>query len=144
MPPFVAAALGARGVVLTGVVELKHLTAVVLTVTGHIHGRCGYMRCLAAMKVFMSEFEAMYAHRGLWVAVWHPFVSGRLARCQRVAEMIEDMQTRGGVWFATMEEIATHVQACIDDGSWTPRVDELPYYEGTIPELSAWQAKAAE
>jgi hypothetical protein len=88
-----------------------------------------------AMQVFMSEFEAMYAHRGLWVAVWHPFVSGRLARCQRVAEMIEDMQTRGGVWFATMEEIALHVQKCIDDGSWTPRLDDLPYYEGTIPEL---------
>ena len=97
-----------------------------------------------AMNVFMSEFDAMYRHNGLWVTVWHPFVSGRLARCERVAKMIEEMQNKGGVWFATMEEIATHVQACIDDGSWTPRVDELPYYEGTIPELSSWQAKAAE
>ena len=50
--------------------------------------------------------------------------------------MIEDMQNRGGVWFATMEEIANHVQVCIDDGSWKPRVDELPYYDAPIAELT--------
>jgi len=27
------------------------------------------------------------------------------------------------------------MQKCIADGSWTPRVDELPYYDGLIPEL---------
>ena len=26
-------------------------------------------------------------------------------------------------------------QACIDDGSWEPRVDELPYYDAPIAEL---------
>ena len=94
-----------------------------------------------AMNVFMSEFEAMYDFGGLWVTVWHPFVSGRLARCRRVQQMIEYMQSKGGVWFTTMEEIALHVQACIDDGSWTPRVDQLPYYDGLVPEL---QRLAAE
>jgi len=88
-----------------------------------------------AMNVFMSEFEAMYEYGGLWVTVWHPFVSARLARCVRVARMIEEIQNRGGVWFATMEEIANHVQKCVDDGSWTPRIDDLPYYEGRISEL---------
>jgi hypothetical protein len=87
------------------------------------------------MNVFMSEFEAMRRHRGLWITIWHPFVSGRLARCERVSEMIEYMQKTGDVWFATMEEIATHVQKCIDDGSWIPRIDELPYYDSPIPEL---------
>ena len=89
-----------------------------------------------AMNVFMSEFEVMYTYGGLWVTVWHPFVSGRLARCERVGKMIEDMQNRGGVWVATMEEIANHVQVCIDDGSWKPRVDELPYYDAPIAELT--------
>jgi hypothetical protein len=88
-----------------------------------------------AMNVFMSEFEAMYEYGGLWVTVWHPFVSARLARCVRVAQMIEEIQNRGDVWFATMEEIANHVQKCVDDGSWTPRIDDLPYYEGRISEL---------
>ena len=94
-----------------------------------------------AMNVFMSEFEAMYDFGGLWVTVWHPFVSGRLARCRRVLQMIEYMQNKGGVWFATMEEIALHVQACIDDGSWTPRVDQLPYYDGLVPELERLAAE---
>ena len=48
-----------------------------------------------AMNVFMSEFEAMYDFGGLWVTVWHPFVSGRLARCRRVQQMIEYMQSKG-------------------------------------------------
>ena len=94
-----------------------------------------------AMNVFMSEFEAMYEYGGLWVTVWHPFVSARLARCIRVKKMIEYILGKGDVWFATLEEIANHVQKCIDDGSWQPRVDELPYYEGLIPELAAEAAE---
>ena len=70
------------------------------------------------MKVYMAEFEAMYEYGGLWIAVWHPFVSARLARCHRIGQMIEEMLNRGGVWFATMEEIANHVRACIDNGTW--------------------------
>jgi peptidoglycan-N-acetylglucosamine deacetylase len=89
-----------------------------------------------AMNVLMSEFEAMYKNNGLWVSVWHPFVTGYLARCKRAGQMIEEMQNRGGVWVATMEEIAVHMQTCIDDGSWMPRVDNLPYYDGPIPELN--------
>ena len=88
-----------------------------------------------AMNVYMSEFEAMWDHGGLLVAVWHPFVSGRLARCARVAKMIEEMLNKGGVWFATLEEIALHVRKCIDDGTYKPRIDNLPYYDGPIPEL---------
>src|SRR6185437_14275407 len=34
-----------------------------------------------AMRVFREEFDAMWEHRGLWVTIWHPFNSGRLARC---------------------------------------------------------------
>jgi hypothetical protein len=39
------------------------------------------------------------------------------------------------VWFATLEDIAAHVQRVIADGTWAPRIDRLPYYEGPIPEL---------
>ena len=88
-----------------------------------------------AMNVYMSEFEAMWEGRGLWIAVWPPFVSGRLARCKRVSKMIDDMKRKGDVWFATLEEIALHVRKCIDNGSYTPRVDDLPYYDGRVPEL---------
>ena len=50
--------------------------------------------------------------------------------------MIEYMQSKGGVWFATMEEIALHVKQCIEDGSYQPRTVPMPYYEGPIPELT--------
>jgi peptidoglycan/xylan/chitin deacetylase (PgdA/CDA1 family) len=88
-----------------------------------------------AMNVYMAEFEAMWKYGGLWIAVWHPFVSARLARCDRVARMIEYMQNKGGVWFATLEEVARHVRKSIEEGGYAPRVDRLPYYDGRVPEL---------
>ena len=88
-----------------------------------------------AAEVFMDEFDAAWEYGGLWVAVWHPFLSGRLARAHAIAKLIEYMNEKGGVWFATMEEIAAHVRRLVDAGEWSPRIDRLPYYEGPIPEL---------
>jgi hypothetical protein len=65
---------------------------------------------------------------GLWIGVWHPFVSGRLSRWLRIEKMIETMLGTGDVWFARMEDIARHVQQCRANGTWQPRVDDLPYY----------------
>ncbi|MFT5114148.1 MAG: peptidoglycan/xylan/chitin deacetylase (PgdA/CDA1 family) [Parasphingorhabdus sp.] len=84
------------------------------------------------MDVFREEFDAMYKHGGLWVTVWHPFATGRLARWEKVIELIDYMKNKGDVWFARMEDIAAHVQSCIDDGSYTPRIDHLPYYAGPV------------
>ena len=87
-----------------------------------------------AMEVFMAEFHAMLrAGGGLWIAVWHPFVSGRLSRWQRVEQMIEDMQETGEVWFATLEEIAAHCKALNDSGALALRRETLPLYGGQSP-----------
>ncbi|MDF9845370.1 MULTISPECIES: polysaccharide deacetylase [unclassified Paenibacillus] len=103
------------------------------------NGELGYVMPInspnRAMEVFLSEFDAAWKYGGMWISVWHPFVSGRLARCSKIDEMIDYMKDKGDVWFATLEEIAMHVRKCINDGSYTPRVDQLPYYEGRIPEL---------
>jgi peptidoglycan-N-acetylglucosamine deacetylase len=88
-----------------------------------------------AMEVYQAEFDAMWQYGGLWIAVWHPFLSGRLARCVAMATLIEYMHSKGQVWFATLEEIAAHVKRVIADRTWTPRIDRLPYYVGPIPEL---------
>ncbi len=77
----------------------------------------------------------MWEYGGLWIGVWHPLATGRLARWRQVEKMIEHMLGKGGVWFARMEDIAAYVQACIDDGSYTPRVDNLPYF---TPSLQTW------
>ena len=84
------------------------------------------------MDVFKEEFDAMYKYGGLWVTVWHPFASGRLARWEKVVELIDYMKGKGDVWFARMEDIAAHVYQCIEDGRYVPRVDKLPYYMGPV------------
>ena len=89
-----------------------------------------------AIAAFRDEFDAAWQHGGLWVTVWHPFASGRLARWREVEALIDYMLAKGGVWFAPMEQIAAHVRRCVDDGSYVPRVDRLPYHTGplTLPD----------
>jgi peptidoglycan-N-acetylglucosamine deacetylase len=90
------------------------------------------------LKSYRAEFDAMWTHGGLWIAVWHPFVTGRLARCEMMVELIEHMQRKGGVWFATLEEIAAHVRGLIATGKWTPRTERMPY---VISPISALQRR---
>ncbi len=83
-----------------------------------------------AMETFMAEFEAMRTvGGGLWIGVWHPFVSGRLSRWLRIEKMIEYMLETGDVWFAPLEEIAAHIQTMRKQGAYQARVDKLPYYD---------------
>jgi hypothetical protein len=49
--------------------------------------------------------------------------------------MIEEMQDKGGVWFATLEEIAVHVRKLIDKGEYTPRIQTMPIKEGRISDI---------
>jgi len=98
------------------------------------------------VQAFREEFDALWEHGGLWVGVWHPFATGRLARWLEVEKLIAHMREKGDVWFATMEEIARHVRRCIDDGSYRPRVDRLPYYRErvSVMPLAPGPRRAAE
>ncbi len=99
----------------------------------------GYMLPIAspqrAMEVFRAEFDAAHKYGGIWIAVWHPFVSGRMSRADAIAVLIEHMQAAGGVWFAPLEDIAAHVRQVVASGAWTPRVDRLPYYDRPLPSV---------
>lgn len=87
-----------------------------------------------AMDVFRAEFDAAWNHGGLWAAIWHPFVSGRLARAEAMVELIEHMQAKGGVWFATLAEMAAHINEVIARGEWTPSVERLPFWPEPVPQ----------
>ena len=89
-----------------------------------------------AMEVFRAELDAAAEFGGLFIATWHPFISGRLARAQRVAALIEHIQGRGDIWLASLGEIAAHVNACIADGSYTPRRETHPLYDQPVAELA--------
>lgn len=96
----------------------------------------GYMLPIAspqrAMEVFRAEFDAHWKHGGLWNAVWHPFVSGRLARCDAIEGLIRYMLDKGGVWFAKLSEIAAHARARQISG-WQPRIDRVPFWTAPLP-----------
>ena len=87
------------------------------------------------IETFVAEFEAAWENRGMWISVWHPFVSGRLSRAVQVAKMIERMQLKGGVWFATLDQIADHIRAVSDAGTYQPRRVAMPYFDRPVAEL---------
>jgi hypothetical protein len=72
----------------------------------------------------------------LWISVWHPALSGRLARFKAVLELLDYMRAKGRVWFARLEEICDHVQKLTGEGRWTPRYETLPIYESPLPEFA--------
>lgn len=87
-----------------------------------------------AHEVYSAEFEAAYTHGALWVSVWHPNVSGRLARLERVIELLDDMLARGDVWLAPLEEIAAHIQRAVAEGTYEPRVVDVERAAATASE----------
>jgi peptidoglycan/xylan/chitin deacetylase (PgdA/CDA1 family) len=89
-----------------------------------------------AIEVFQAEFDAMWRHGALWISVWHPFVSGKLSRLDAAIGLIEHMQGTGGVWFATLGQIADHVSKVTASGAWTPREEALPIYQSPLPEFT--------
>ncbi len=91
-------------------------------------------------EIFEQEFEAAYKYGGLWVPVLHPFATGRLSRWDVVAEFLAKIINRGDVWFAPMEEIATHVNKVTASGEFTPRSVSMPQYDGPIKPTSPFQA----
>jgi len=94
-----------------------------------------------AIEVFRAEFDAAWRHGALWNAVWHPFVSGRLARCDAMIELIEYMKSKGGLWFARLDEIATHVRA----RRWLPdgRRASTVFRSGTRRSRVSWPGTAS-
>lgn len=99
----------------------------------------------SAMEVFRSEFSAAWEYGALWITVWHPFLSGRLARLRAVIELVEFMRTQGRVWFARLDEVCDHAQTLMAANLWRPSVERIPRFHSPIPELARGrQASLAE
>ncbi|WP_122072356.1 polysaccharide deacetylase [Pseudophaeobacter sp. EL27] len=92
----------------------------------------GYMMPVAGpshgLQGFWEEFEAQYEAGGFWLAIWHPFLTGRLARWRQVEAWLETVLNLGDVWFAPMHEIAAHVRAEAAKDPNAVRIENLPYY----------------
>jgi peptidoglycan/xylan/chitin deacetylase (PgdA/CDA1 family) len=95
----------------------------------------GYMMPVRApsigLSAFFEEFEAAYEAGGLWMPVWHPFLTGRLARWRLVEKFLEELLRNRDVWFAPLKDIVAHVEAFRQQGG-SVRVDQLPYYDRPV------------
>ncbi|MES0884390.1 polysaccharide deacetylase family protein [Roseibium sp. SCP14] len=100
------------------------------------YSEIGYMMPVAGpsdgVKPFFEEFEAQYEAGGFWIAIWHPFLTGRLARWRQVERWLEGVLDRGDVWFASLSEIANHVRNEAQADANAVRIENLPYYDRPV------------
>jgi hypothetical protein len=66
------------------------------------------------------------------MGIWHPFLTGRLARWRQVERWLEQTLKTKKVWFAPLEDIIAHVRALTAKGTYKPRIEALPYFNGPI------------
>lgn len=96
------------------------------------YSEIGYMMPVKSptegLAPFLEEFEAQYEAGGFWMGIWHPFLTGRLARWRVVERWLEEVLASKSVWFASLEDIAAHVHALVTSGRYEIRTEELPYF----------------
>jgi peptidoglycan/xylan/chitin deacetylase (PgdA/CDA1 family) len=61
-------------------------------------------------SIWKAEFDGAYAERGVFILTMHPHIIGHRARIAMLDRLVTYMKSRPGVWFATHEQIARHVQ----------------------------------
>jgi peptidoglycan/xylan/chitin deacetylase (PgdA/CDA1 family) len=68
------------------------------------------------LEVFQSEFDVAWDERGLYVLTMHPHIMGHRSRVAVLERLIVHMKQKGGVWFATHEDVAKHLKTLLDMG----------------------------
>ena len=87
----------------------------------------------SGLNAFFEEFEAHYQAGGLWHVIWHPFLTGRLARWRLFEQWLETMLSKRNVWFATLGEISRHVRTVQAQDPSAVRQDSLLEHVGVQP-----------
>ncbi len=100
------------------------------------YAEIGYMMPVKSptkgLEASFEEFEAQYKAGGFWVGIWHPFLTGRLARWRVVERWLEDVLATRNVWFAPLEEIQAHIAGLAASGAYSPTIEHLPYYDRPV------------
>jgi hypothetical protein len=81
---------------------------------------------------FWEEFDAAYEAGGFFMLIAHPFLTGRLARWKKVEEWLEQTLKDKNVWFASLEDIADHLDHITTSGGYIPREEHLPYFDSPV------------
>lgn len=61
-------------------------------------------------SIWRAEFDGAYAEGGLFILTMHPHVIGHRSRMAMLERLLDYMQSKGNVWFATHEQIARYVK----------------------------------
>ena len=61
-------------------------------------------------RVYQDEFDVAYREGTMLMLTLHPYVSGHRSRIMYLDSLLTYMKSKPGVWFATGEQIATHVK----------------------------------
>lgn len=64
-----------------------------------------------ALELWTVELDALVAEGGCFVLTMHPFLSGRASRAEALSRLIAHARAIEGLWIATLDEIARHVEA---------------------------------
>jgi peptidoglycan-N-acetylglucosamine deacetylase len=65
----------------------------------------------SVLNIWIDEFEGAYADRGLFQLTMHPHVIGHRSRMVVLAELVDHIASRRGVWFATHAQVAEYALA---------------------------------
>jgi peptidoglycan-N-acetylglucosamine deacetylase len=64
----------------------------------------------AVFEIYKGEFDLAFRERTMFVLTQHPHVGGRRSRIAQLDRLITYIKSKGDVWFATMEQVATYVK----------------------------------
>lgn len=62
------------------------------------------------LAIWRAEFDVAYEEGGMFILTMHPHVIGHRARLRMLEQLVDHMQAKPGVWFATHEQIARYVK----------------------------------
>ena len=64
----------------------------------------------ALYQIYKAEFDLAFEERTLFILTQHPHVSGHRSRIAVLDRLLAYIQSKPGVWFATMEQTANYVK----------------------------------
>jgi hypothetical protein len=70
-----------------------------------------YMNPRDVMQVWIDEFDKAWEEGTMFLLTMHPHVIGHRSRIVALEGLVDHMQAKGGVWFATHADAARYVRA---------------------------------
>jgi peptidoglycan/xylan/chitin deacetylase (PgdA/CDA1 family) len=63
------------------------------------------------MQTFKDDFDRAYQDGTFFMLTMHPHITGQRSRMKYLEQLVQYMQSKPGVWFATAEQVARYVKS---------------------------------